>query len=624
MSIAVATAVSLGTTSAAFAVSPPRAGKSTPAATAPLCRVSSARSAQDFPVLPSAERERKRLGRTNARADFQPTGYALKPGGTLKVSLGELPKGATAEAVIGTYGYGRGAKPEQPRRHTLVKGSNAIPDAEGGVVWIRVSSEDAGSAGPVPITFGTQDVNEIPVFCDGKTHPGSWRRAIENSQLKDDHSPVQIVGKHVVLTVWRSSALKYADHDPGALLRAYENILRAEDRIAAIGSSSGEAPESPLRILASERLSGDPNATNYRISLPAGGAEGMLTVAGLKGAWGVWHELGHMQQQASWTPKALTETSVNVYSLAAQRSFQEEPSKAAPYDKKAHDFLDDPRPDKKFEDNKNFYVRLVMLEQLRAAFGDQFFTALHKEVRAHEQVAGDAQRRKNFMVLSSKIAGKDLTRFFTEWGWKPDESTRSAVAALHLRAPAKDPARIHLAAPTQVTSVVRAADGQLTLSGTAEPNSRLKTTSTPKGSWWDPVTNVPAHAGADGTFTLKTARTFNGQVAVTSYDSAGHALHESNHYTLPTPTHVQSAVRGKDRWITLSGTAAPNSRLKTTTNPAVGWYDPETGAPAHADADGTFTLKTKRTIKGRAAVKSYDPKTGRPLAESPHVALKDS
>lgn len=220
-------------------------------------------------------------------------------------------------------------------------------------MWIRVSSDAAGPVGPVPITFGTRDVHEIPVFCDGKTQPGSWRRTIENSQLTDDRSPVQIVGKHVVLTVWRSRALKYADHDPGALLREYERVLRAQDEIAAIGTAAGEASESPLRILASEKVGGNPNATNNRISIPASGAEGMLTAAGLKGAWGVWHELGHMQQQASCTPEVLTETSVNVYSLAAQRSFHEEPSEAAPYDKKSHDFLDDPNPDKKFEDNQN-------------------------------------------------------------------------------------------------------------------------------------------------------------------------------------------------------------------------------------------------------------------------------
>lgn len=149
-------------------------------------------------------------------------------------------------------------------------------------MWIRVSSDAAGPVGPVPITFGTRDVHEIPVFCDGKTQPGSWRRTIENSQLTDDRSPVQIVGKHVVLTVWRSRALKYADHDPGALLREYERVLRAQDEIAAIGTAAGEASESPLRILASEKVGGNPNATNNRISIPASGAEGMLTAAGLK------------------------------------------------------------------------------------------------------------------------------------------------------------------------------------------------------------------------------------------------------------------------------------------------------------------------------------------------------
>ncbi len=571
---------------------------------------------QDFRVVASAEQERQKLGRWFKRADFQPTGLYLHPGKSLEVTLGELPKGVTAQAVIGTPGYGiKDSETESPRSQDLHAGANTIPDSKGGVVWIRVSSDRPHLVGrDVRVTFGDQGVSSIPVFRQGETPPGAWKQMIETSQMKGDRTPVQIVGKRVVLTVWRSSALRYADHDPDAVLREYERILDAENDIAGIGRQQGQDKDSPLPILVSEKNAGNPDTSDFRISLPQYGAE-MLTVGGLRKSWGIWHEFGHMQQQISWTPDATVETSVNIYSLAVQRSLGQS-SRAIPYNEKAHQFLNNPDPDKKFESNDDF-VRLVMWEQLRLAFGDGFFPALHKEARHNGNSAlyqGDRQYRKYLMLVASKAAKKDLTDFFTKWGWHPDSDTRDAISALHLPKPDHDPTQIHLTSQVQVTSAVRDADGWMTIRGFAQPGSRLKTTNDPNVGWYDP--DGPVYAAADGSFTLKTDRLISGKAAVKSYDpKTDSAISESNHVT--PQMRVTSAVRDADGWMTIRGFAQPGSRLKTTNDPNAGWYDPD--GPVYAAADGSFTLKTDRLISGKAAVKSYDPKTGSAISESNHV-----
>ncbi|AAT89859.1 hypothetical protein ATY41_04690 [Leifsonia xyli subsp. xyli] len=87
----------------------------------------------------------------------------------------------------------------------------------------------------------------------------------------------------------------------------------------------------------------------------------------------------------------------------------------------------------------------------------------------------------------------------------------------------------------------------------------------------------------------------------------------------PTPTQIISAVRGPDG-ITIAGWAPPGARLKTTNDPDYGWFDPE-GGITYARADGSFTLVTKRTVNGQAAVKSYDPNTGEAISDSNDIPV---
>jgi hypothetical protein len=47
----------------------------------------------------------------------------------------------------------------------------------------------------------------------------------------------------------------------------------------------------------------------------------LLDVKKLRHAWSIWHEPGHKYQQKDWTWNKNVETTVNIYSLAAQAHF---------------------------------------------------------------------------------------------------------------------------------------------------------------------------------------------------------------------------------------------------------------------------------------------------------------
>ncbi|MCO7632995.1 M60 family metallopeptidase [Pseudomonas guariconensis] len=483
-----------------------------------------------FEVLPTAESERRRLGRWFKRADFQPTGLFAHTSIDLTVVTPEPGEaGITLQLIVGTHGFqGKSAtEVESPRTYSLKPGANVIQDPLGGVMWFRaVSDETDGLPRQVTVEFTptNSSLRPLPVYRHGITTHLEWLMQL---LAWAPTYPVQLISDRIVITAWCSTAMDNLAQDPALLLDEYAYILDRENEMAAIGTEPGQTPDSPLRILVSEKVGGNPNASHYRISLPRYGRE-FMTVEGLRRSWGVWHELGHMQHQIAWSANALTENSVNIFSLAVQRSMRQ-PSRAVPYDASAHAFLNSPAPD--FGKVSNM-VAMVMWEQLRTAFGHAFFHRLHQETRANgnsDSGQGDAQYRHYFMVTSCKAARADLTRFFTRWGWHPQARTLEEIESLGLPAPDPDPSTLHIQDATYISQATRDA-GSIVIVGTAQRGSRLKTTNDPGKGWYDPEAGK-VFANADtGAFTLRTQRSINGQAAVKSYDpQTGVAISESNH-----------------------------------------------------------------------------------------------
>ncbi|MFK0093178.1 M60 family metallopeptidase [Pseudomonas sp. NPDC090592] len=495
-------------------------------------RITDLSESMEFPIMPSADADRRRYGRWRKYADFQPTGIFIEPNGTVEFDL-VLPRTSEVEVQVwvGTPGFNvSGSEEEDLRIYDVTSTSGTVTDLQGGLLWLRVVSDEPSARSKVAQFVPTRldRAKKIPVFVQGKTSPLLWPLILFFFEDLGERSPVQFVNDKVVITAWRSTAVEFVTHNPSEVLDEYENILRVEDEMAAIGTGSGQILPSPLRILVSEKEQGIPDAANYRISLPQYGRS-LLTAAGVRGDWGVWHEFGHMQQQIAWSAKALTENSVNIFSLAAQRALKQY-SRVAPYNLQAHAFLDNPDPNKKFEDLGDF-VRLIMWEQLRVAYGDEFFHRLHHEARTNgisDTGQGDAQYRHYFMVTSSLAARHDLTTFFTRWGLHPTERTLTAIRDLRLPQPTPDPSTLHIKAETQI-DIAATHSGSFVIIGTARPRSRLKTTNDPKQGWFDPEGGI-TYARRAGEFVVVTNRTVNGKCVVKSYDpDTGEALGESNH-----------------------------------------------------------------------------------------------
>ncbi|GAU70682.1 hypothetical protein SSP35_21_00770 [Streptomyces sp. NBRC 110611] len=405
----------------------------------------------EFRITPSSEAERKRLGLWFQRSDTQPTGAYANADEPIVIEVSGIPAGTTMEAVVGTHGYGGFLQEgtEDPRTYQLAAGVNKIQDATGGLVWIRAVSDMWSAKASARIEITGSGIRRVPVYRQGEHTPADWPWMLDHAEMKENRSPVQLVGEQTVLTVWRESALRHRDQNPDELLNAWERIQQFEDGVSGQDGRTARDMRTPLWILVSEKVDGNPNASNFRVSLPNswGYDRLMLTVKGLNDSWGIWHELGHMHQQISWTPGVLDETSVNIYSLAVQRALGQK-SRAADSNDAAQTYLAIPEAEKDIA-KADLFVRLVMHEQLRLAFGEGYYPNFHKEARANGNSAlyqGDAQYRKYFMLTASKAAGKDLTGFFVRWGMKPDARTREAIAALKLPAPDHDLTTLRLPA----------------------------------------------------------------------------------------------------------------------------------------------------------------------------------
>src|SRR5699024_1825233 len=121
--------------------------------------------------------------------------------------------------------------------------------------------------------------------------------------------------------------------------------------------------------------------------------------------WGPWHELGHVHQQKAWTPKVFVEVTVNIFSMTVQNHYggTSRLKEENVYDKVSEYFKQE---EKDFE-SLEFFEQLLMVWQLRLAYGEQFYPHLFKYVRelpTEEIPEDDEDKMQKFILWSSMIA----------------------------------------------------------------------------------------------------------------------------------------------------------------------------------------------------------------------------
>ncbi|MEV7854697.1 M60 family metallopeptidase [Streptomyces sp. NPDC088183] len=394
---------------------------------------------------PAAEAERLRLGQALSGSEFQPTGLYVPAGTPLSLTV-QPHDGLLPTLWIGAWDYY--GEVTEPRSYPLTKGANTVTDPHGGPAYLTLTGH--GERAGVLIRSGALP---MPVFTLGRTSEADYQRQLDTLTA----SPyVELHAPHTIMTLTREGALLYRGEDHAALLGLVETIIDSHARISGLDGSRPvhRRKAGPYHFTEVSKVPSGVGAyaTHGYNGFPRAYLDRATTVEGLRTrGWGLYHELGHLHQQMAYKPGGLTEVTVNIYSLAAQRTLKQ-PSNLLTVDPKTGlTYFQSARlkfgtAGLTYEKSFGAYEKLVPLRQLELAFGDDFWPRLHKLVREENPQSDYTENDKRYRALatcSSRVAGYDLTDFFVNtWAFPIDATGRAELAALNLPKPPVDPATL--------------------------------------------------------------------------------------------------------------------------------------------------------------------------------------
>ncbi|MEV8565053.1 M60 family metallopeptidase [Streptomyces sp. NPDC051322] len=362
------------------------------------------------------------------------------------VPLSRSPHAPPGRPRIGLWDYY--GEITEPRSYALKPGANTVTDPHGGPVYLTL--EGSGQRAAVKFRAGAVP---MPVFALGRTSEASYQEQLD---ALTDVPYVELHAEHTIMTLTREGALLYRDEDHAALLQLVETIIDSHARISGLDGSR-PVHRRKAGVFHFTEVSKVPSgvgayATHGYNGFPRAYLDRATTVEGLRTrGWGLYHELGHLHQQFAYKPAGLTEVTVNIYSLAAQRTLGQ-PSNLLTVDAgTGKNYFQSAAPKlgalgTSYEKTFSAYEKLVPLRQLELAFGDSFWPQLHRLVREEnpQSAAGETARRyRALATYSSRVAGYDLTDFFVKkWAFPIDATGLAELAALQLPEPPVDPSTL--------------------------------------------------------------------------------------------------------------------------------------------------------------------------------------
>ncbi|MEV3853683.1 M60 family metallopeptidase [Streptomyces sp. NPDC050095] len=400
-------------------------------------------------AFPDAGSERLRLATTYRGSDFVATGHYAPAGAQLTVRVQAL-DGVLPTLHIGTFdNHPDNPDLMTPRATTLAEGVNTVSDPYGGPIHLRLP----GHGERARVTF-VQGAVRMPTFVLGTTTEAQFQKQLDTFT---DSLYVELSSPHALVTVTRANFLPYRAEDHTALMQTFEKVIASHAEVAGLDGSAplhrrkagpyqfSEVPKVPAGVGA--------YATHYYNAFPPAYFDRLLTVQGLNTrGWGLYHELGHLHQQFACRPSGLTEVTVNIYSLAAQRVLGQPSNLLTPDAKTGLTPFQSalPKlgtPGLAFGTSFGAYEKLVSLRQLELAFGTDIWPRLHRLIRTENPQSDwqtqDALRWTNFAVYTSRVTGYDLTDFLvSKWAYPIDAEGLSTLAALGLPKPPVDPATL--------------------------------------------------------------------------------------------------------------------------------------------------------------------------------------
>lgn len=399
-------------------------------------------------ALPPSEREyhqgptqgvvAAQLGLRGQHNDMQATGFYVAPGDSITVTVTQTSGTILPVLAVGTP-FRDAIRPVRTY-HNLVAGTQTLPgDEYGGLLYIRYVTTGAPSASAI-VKFET-GCKPVPYYKKGLTTHQQWLAALDSI---DNVPDVVFESDRAILVTTLADAITYKNENQDLIVNRLDSIIESQDVISGLDNSSADHIKPPYKHLITVR---DPAAGGYMAAGIAIYFTQSLSYRMLQpqylsntNGWGIWHEIGHTYQQAAWTWDGLTETTVNVYSLASERLFGLPVSRITANNSwpKLDTYFAKPVSERDYNSGDND-LKLIMFHQLWLAFGDDFYTQLHRQTREEKpNLANTAAKMRYFMLKVCNINQQDLTDFFRKWGMKVDESVYTEITHLNLPAPTAD------------------------------------------------------------------------------------------------------------------------------------------------------------------------------------------
>ncbi len=315
--------------------------------------------------------------------------------------------------------------PEIARTFPITRTATRAANAFGGLIYIEVPSKCP------PAVFKVQIRNavEAPYFVLGRTDPDQWRQTIRRRPAPW----AELASDKIILTV-PSERVRQLD-DPTPLMKVWDRVADAEAELAG----RPKQRRRPERFVADEQISAGYMHAGYPIMTHLDAAAWMVDADHIlhKGAWGLFHELGHNHQSPDWTFAGTGEVTVNLFTLYVFETVcgKYETSRPALFGAKREQTIRKYLADgAKFSEWKRKpFLALLMYMQLKEGFGWEAYRKVFAEYRDLPQSArpkSDAEKRDQWMVRFSRTVGRNLGPLFEAWGVPTSAKARASIADL--------------------------------------------------------------------------------------------------------------------------------------------------------------------------------------------------
>lgn len=399
---------------------------------------------------PAAFAEAYRMAR-NAPADYIPAGLYANKNATITLQVSGLSNNAEDFLLYvgepnGFYDF---KKENNPTVYLLKNGANSFKIKNAGLVYFCYTNHpfQQNKNNTATINF-TKGVTASPLFLHNKTNIENWE-----AQLKAATPFVQFLSDKAIITVSRKSYNLNKNMLPNKTFEVLHQVLNNCNVLAGFDNTTFLNTATPLRVHYKEDALSNSESFNDGVYMYAGdnfigitpnSVPDLLNHNMLKKEWAIWHETGHLFQNEDFTWDEMIEVTVNTFSLYNQEAFG---NKSRIYNIDNDDNISIAQQAKKYldSDERDFkvgnkydmnFICMVMYEQLRKAFGNQFYASMYKLYRLNRLTLEEAKNEEiviqQFIFNSCKISGYNLIPFFNSWGLSISTENLLAINNLNL------------------------------------------------------------------------------------------------------------------------------------------------------------------------------------------------